>query len=379
VAGAPVVRVEDGSLVPAGGPARISVSRLPRAYDVAHGVGSAGGVTELVDGRLVATARPSQLVDAAGRKGGPELAETLRHHVDAAVGAWLARPPDLWTPAGTLPCSRRPVVMGIVNVTPDSFSDGGVHYDPDRHPEPALGHARRLLAEGADVIDVGGESTRPGAEPVGEAEELRRVVPLVEALAADGAVVSVDTMKSGVARRAVRAGAALVNDVSAGARDGLLLQTVAELQVPYVVMHMRGSPRTMQRDPRYADVVAEVFDFLSDQVRRLELLGLPRERVVVDPGIGFGKTVVHNLELLRRVREFTSLGRPVLIGTSRKSFLGATSGVDAAGDRLEGSLATAALAVAGGAAIVRVHDVAATVRAVRTAHAVTTGALPERH
>jgi dihydropteroate synthase len=329
-----------------------------------------------VDGRLIATARPSQLVDAAGRKGGAGLADALRTEVDAAVDGWLHGAADLETPAGTLPCGRRPVVMGILNVTPDSFSDGGVHYDPDRHPDAALAHARALVAEGADAIDVGGESTRPGAEPVSEDEELRRVIPVVEALAADGVIVSIDTSKAGVARRAIAAGAAIVNDVSAGAEDGLMLHTVAELDVPYVVMHMRGTPRTMQRDPRYSDVVAEVYDFLADHVRRLEHLGLARERMIIDPGIGFGKTVGHNLGLLRRIRELTSLGRPVLVGTSRKSFVGTISGVDDALGRLEGSIVTAAHAVANGAAIVRVHDVAATVRAVRTARAVATGELP---
>lgn len=371
----PVVRVEDASLVPTGGPARLVVSRLPDAEAVGQGVGSAGGSTQLVDGRLVATARPSQLVDAAGRKVGAALAEALRAEVDAAVAAWLAPAPDLRTPAGILPCSERPVVMGILNVTPDSFSDGGSHYRPDDHPGPAVAHARRMLEEGADVIDVGGESTRPGAEPVGEDEELRRVVPVIEELAADGAVISVDTTKARVARRAVEAGAAIVNDVSAGAADGLLLQTVVELDAAYVVMHMRGTPRTMQRDPRYTDVVAEVFDFLADHLRRLELMGMPPERTIVDPGIGFGKTVVHNLELLRRVRELSSLGRPLLIGTSRKSFLGSVSGARDVDERREGSLATAAIAVAGGASVLRVHDVAATVRAVRTAHAVATGRL----
>ncbi|MBW3621143.1 MAG: dihydropteroate synthase [Actinobacteria bacterium] len=259
--------------------------------------------------------------------------------------------------------------MGILNVTPDSFSDGGSHYRPEDHPAAAIAHARRMLEEGADLVDVGGESTRPGAEPVPEDEELRRVLPVVEALAADDVTVSIDTSKANVARRAVEAGAAIVNDVSAGTNDGLLLRTVAELGVPYVVMHMRGTPRTMQRDPRYTDVVAEVYDFLSDQIRRLELLGIRRDLLVVDPGIGFGKTVAHNLELLRRVREFTSLGRPVLIGTSRKSFLGTISGVEEASERLEGSIVTAAIAVARGASIVRVHDVAETVRAVRVAAA----------
>ncbi len=372
----PVVRVEDATLVPFGGPAKLALSGFDRAEEVAAGVSAAGGATEIVEGRLVAVARPSQLVDAAGRKVGAELAEPLRAEVDRAVASWLTGPSDLETPAGTLPCGSRPIVMGILNVTPDSFSDGGDHYEPGHHPDVAVAFARELLAEGADVIDIGGESTRPGAEPVPEDEELRRVIPVIEALAAAGAIVSVDTTKAGVARRAVEAGAAIVNDVSAGANDGLLLHTVAELDIPYVVMHMRGTPRTMQRDPRYIDVIAEVFDFLTEQVRRLELLGVRRERLIVDPGIGFGKTVGHNLEILRRTREFTSMGLPVLVGTSRKSFIGAITGVEEPSERLEGSLVTAAHAVANGAAIVRVHDVAATVRAVHAARAVATGDLP---
>ena len=366
----PHVRVEDATLVGAGGPARLVVTHLARADEVVDAVASAGGSAQVVDGRLRAVAKPSQLVDAAGRTGGAELAEPLREVVDAAVASWGAPAPDLATAGGVLPCRERAVVMGVLNVTPDSFSDGGAHLDDDAHPAPAVRHAQALLDAGADVIDVGGESTRPGADPVGEEEELRRVLPVVEALADLGAVVSIDTTKARVARAAVEAGAAIVNDVSAGVLDGLMLRTVAELQVPYVVMHMQGTPRTMQRDPRYGDVVADVFDFLADQLGRLEEVGISRELVVVDPGIGFGKTVGHNLELLRRVREFTSLGRPVLIGASRKSFIGHATGEMDPLHRVSGSVAAAALAVAGGASIVRVHDVAETVQAVAVARAV---------
>ena len=369
----PLVRVEDATLVPDGGPARLVVSRLDRAEEVAEGVASAGGATAIDDERLRVVSTPSRLVDAAGRVGGADLAEPLREAVDRAVDAWLAPPPDLPVGDRTLTCSLRPVVMGIVNVTPDSFSDGGSHYDPASHPGPAIEHALSLLEAGADIVDVGGESTRPGAEPVPEEEELARVVPVVEAVARQGGLVSIDTVKSAVARAAVEAGASMVNDVSAGVLDGLLLQTVVDLGVPYVVMHMQGTPRTMQRDPRYGDVVAEVFDFLADHLMRLELLGLPRERTIVDPGIGFGKTVEHNLELLRRIRELTSLGRPVLVGTSRKSFLGRISGSEDVATRTEASLVTAAHAVANGASMVRVHDVAETLRAVSAAYAIRTG------
>jgi dihydropteroate synthase len=370
VSSRPIARVEDAALVPAGGPARLALSRLPRASEIADAVASARGVSTWAEGRLVVTAVPSRLVDAAGRVGGRDLADLLDGAVAPAVDAWLGDPPDLETPAGTLPTSKRPVIMGVLNVTPDSFSDGGEHFDPDNHPDDAVAAGHALLEAGADVVDVGGESSRPGAETVDEEEERRRVLPVIRRLAADGAIVSVDTTKALVAREAVEAGAALVNDVSAGALDGMLLATIADLGVPYVLMHMRGTPRTMQRDPRYADVVGEVYDFLADQLLRLEEAGVDTAKVVVDPGIGFGKTVEHNLELLRRLREFTSLGRPVLVGTSRKSFLGTLSGEEDPGSRVIESLTAAALAVAGGSRLLRVHDVAETRRAVRIAHAV---------
>lgn len=367
----PIARVEDAGLVPAGGPARLALSNLPRASEIADAVASARGVSTWIEGRLVVTAVPSRLVDAAGRVGGRELADLLGGVVEPAVEAWLGATPDLQTPAGTLPTSQRPVVMGVLNVTPDSFSDGGEHLTADRHPDDAVAAGLALLEAGADLIDVGGESSRPGADPVDVEEERRRVVPVIERLAAEGAIVSVDTTKAQVASEAVRAGAAMVNDISAGALDGLLVATVAELGVPYVLMHMRGTPRTMQRDPRYTDVVGEVYDFLADQVLRLEAAGVDPAKVVIDPGIGFGKTVEHNLELLRRLREFTSLGRPVLVGASRKSFLGTVSGEEEPAERLVESLSAAALAVAGGARMLRVHDVAETCRAIRVAHAVT--------
>ncbi|MFA9432563.1 dihydropteroate synthase [Egicoccus sp. AB-alg2] len=369
----PITRVEDAGLVPAGGPARLSLSRLPRAGEIADAAAAARGVSVWVDGRLVVTAVPSRLVDAAGRVGGRELADLVGASVDPAVAAWLRPAPDLPLPGlDPLPTSQRPVVMGIVNVTPDSFSDGGVGYDPNDHPGAAIRHARALLKAGADLLDVGGESTRPGAAPVGTDEELRRVLPVVEELAGEGAVVSVDTTKARVAREAVAAGAAIVNDVSAGTYDEELLPTVADLGATYVLMHLRGTPQTMQQEASYDDVVGEVFDFLADRLDALERIGVPRERVAVDPGIGFAKTADHNLVLLRRLREFTSLGRPLLVGTSRKSFLGRVTGVDDPAARQIGSVTTAALAVAAGARIVRVHDVAETRQAVALAHATAT-------
>ena len=242
--------------------------------------------------------------------------------------------------------------MGIVNVTPDSFSDGGRWLDP----EAAVAHGERLRAAGADILDVGGESTRPGAAAVDAAEERRRVVPVVEALAAAGARVSVDTMKAEVAAAALDAGATFVNDVSA-LRDPDMLPLVADRGCDVCLVHMRGEPRTMQEDPRYADVVDEVRAFLAERAQAALDAGVGAERIIVDPGIGFGKTVDHNLELLDRLDELVALGFPVLVGTSRKSFLGRIAGSDA-GERLPGTIATNVLALARGASIFRVHDVA---------------------
>lgn len=250
--------------------------------------------------------------------------------------------------------------MGIVNVTPDSFSDGGLH---DR-PSAAIEHGRRLLAEGADVVDVGGESSRPGAAAVAEEVELARVLPVVEALAADGRV-SIDTAKPGVARAAVGAGATLLNDITA-----TLAPVAAELGVGWVAMHMRGEPRTMQDDPRYDDVVEEVAAHLVARAAAARAAGV--DEVWIDPGIGFGKTAAHNWALLAAVPRLVATGYPVVVGSSRKAFLGALLGAAdgeqepaPTDDRLEGSVATAVRAVADGASMVRVHDVAATVAALR--------------
>jgi dihydropteroate synthase len=247
----------------------------------------------------------------------------------------------------------RPLVMGVLNVTPDSFSDGGRWFDRDA----AIAHGVEMIAEGADVVDVGGESTRPGAEPVDEAEELRRVVPVVEALASR-VRVSVDTRKRGVAEAALAAGATLVNDVTAS-----LFDVAAAAGAGWVAMHMRGDPRTMQDDPRYDDVVAEVRDFLVERATAARETGV--DEVWIDPGIGFGKNVDHNLALLAHLRTLVETGFPVLVGASRKRFLGVLTGVDDPADRLEGSLAAATWAMSAGAAMVRVHDVRATVEAAR--------------
>jgi len=247
-------------------------------------------------------------------------------------------------------------IMGVVNVTPDSFSDGGT-FDDDA---AAVRHARRLVEEGAAIVDVGGESTRPGAAPVPAEEELRRVVPVVEGLAALGldARISVDTMKLEVARAAVDAGAAYVNDVTAFRHDPELAGLVAERGLECCLMHMLGEPRTMQQDPRYDDVVSDVKAFLEERLAAAVAAGVPEERVQLDPGIGFGKTLEHNLELLRRLDEIAAIGRPVVLGTSRKSFIGRITGRDVAG-RVHGTVATCVLGYERGARVFRVHDVAA--------------------
>jgi dihydropteroate synthase len=257
--------------------------------------------------------------------------------------------------------------MGVVNVTPDSFSDGGLYLDAGA----AIAHGRELLAEGADILDVGGESTRPGAAPVTAEEEIARVEPVVAALAQAGATVSIDTTKAAVARAALAAGARYVNDVSALRFDPALAEVVAESGADCCLMHLGGdSPRTMQDDPRYDDVVSDVKAHLEERMAFAVRSGIAEERIHLDPGIGFGKTVEHNLELLRRLDEIVALGRPVVVGTSRKSFLGKLTGRDV-GERVPGTIATNVLAFERGATIFRVHDVAP----VRDALAVTAATL----
>jgi dihydropteroate synthase len=255
----------------------------------------------------------------------------------------------------------RPSVMGVINVTPDSFSDGGVHLDPDT----AASAARRMVEEGAAIVDVGGESTRPGSGGVTLDEELRRVVPVLEKT--DGLPVSIDTAKAEVARRALELGAELVNDVTALRGDPELAGVVADSDAYLCLMHMQGEPRTMQHEPRYGDVASEVAAFLEERMRFAVAAGVPEERICLDPGIGFGKTVEHNLELIRRLDVLTSLGRPVLVGFSRKSSLRKLTND---GDLLAASVAAAVSAYDRGATILRVHDVKAHVDALTVAHAV---------
>lgn len=263
----------------------------------------------------------------------------------------------------------RPLVMGIVNVTPDSFSDGGLALSPDA----ALAHARALVAAGADLLDIGGESTRPGANEVPAADEIARTAPVIAALRAAGIAtpVSIDTRKASVAEAALAAGADMVNDVSAVRHDPAMAGVVARAGVPVCLMHAKGDPQTMQNNPQYDDVLQEVHDFLAARIEHALDQGVARERLIIDPGIGFGKTMRHNLTLLSGLSQFHDLGVAVLLGASRKKFIGTLSGVETASARMPGSLAVALHAAAQGAQIIRVHDVAETVQALALWRALT--------
>ena len=267
----------------------------------------------------------------------------------------------------------RPRVLGIINVTPDSFSDGGEHATL----EAAIAHGLRLVEEGADALDIGGESTRPGAEEVSVEEELRRVIPVIEALAEQVSVpISIDTSKPEVMRAAVKAGASMINDVYALRRDGAL-EAAAELGVPVVLMHMQGEPRSMQATPQYDDVVGEVHSFLAQRIFSAEMAGIAKKNIVVDPGFGFGKTLAHNLALLAQLERFTELGVPLLAGLSRKKSIGELTGRDDPHDRVHGSVAAHLIAAQRGARLLRVHDVAATVDALKILAAVAAQPMPK--
>jgi dihydropteroate synthase len=259
--------------------------------------------------------------------------------------------------------------MGIVNVTPDSFSDGGTAHAP----EAALARARAMVAAGADILDIGGESTRPGAATVPVPEEIARTAPVIRAIRAAGIVtpISIDTRKAGVAEAALAAGADIVNDVSALSWDPALARVVAEAGVPVCLMHAQGTPQTMQQNPHYGDVLTEVYDYLAARMDWAVAQGIDPARIITDPGIGFGKTMEHNLALLRGLSLFHALGAPVLLGASRKRFIGTLSGVDEAAKRMPGSVAVALMAAGQGAQILRVHDVAETVQALALWRALT--------
>jgi len=267
-------------------------------------------------------------------------------------------------PSKSLDVSRG-VIMGVINVTPDSFSDGGLHLDSGA----AIAAGRQMMEQGADLVDIGGESTRPGAEAVPAAEELRRVLPVVETLVADGAVVSIDTSKPEVAREALLAGAEIVNDVTAAATSGMP-DVLGEWGAGVVLMHMKGTPRTMQRDPSYDDVVAEVGEFLGSRAQQLVETGVDPASIAIDPGIGFGKTVTHNLELIDGLEKLAGMGFPVVLGTSRKTFLGRVAGIEDPTRRDGVTAVTTALGFERGARVFRVHDVASSRAALSLAAAI---------
>ena len=266
----------------------------------------------------------------------------------------------------------KPTLMGVLNVTPDSFSDGGLYLDAGR----AVEHGRELAAEGAEILDVGGESTRPGAEEVPAEDERGRTEPVVAALSGDGGTVSIDTSKLTVAEAALDAGAAIVNDVTALRADPEIASLCADRGAGVVLMHMQGTPRTMQEDPRYDDVVDDVKAFLAERIGFATAAGVAEERIWIDPGIGFGKTLDHNMELLRRLGELRELGRPIVVGTSRKSFIAKVDG-SPVGERIGGTIASSLLAWRAGADVLRVHDVAAMADALKVADAVVRGLSPE--
>jgi dihydropteroate synthase len=271
--------------------------------------------------------------------------------------------------AGTLPAGPGPFIVGILNVTPDSFSDGGDFLDP----EAAAEQAAAMLDEGADMLDVGGESTRPGSDPVSQEEEIRRVVPVLERILSvrPEAVISIDTYRAGTATAAIEAGASLVNDVTALRGDPRMVYVIEEAAACQVIlMHMQGEPKTMQREPHYQDVVREVSDFLAERAEYAVAAGVRPENIIVDPGIGFGKNLEHNLALLHNLDAIVDLGFPVLIGASRKSFIGRITGVQLARDRVSGTVATTVLAYERGATFFRVHDVRANREALAVAEAV---------
>ena len=283
------------------------------------------------------------------------------------------RPRIIETRHGPISAGGKTIIMGILNITPDSFYDGGKRFDTEK----AVADGVEMVRAGADVLDIGGESTRPGAEPVALDQELSRVLPVIRGLRQSVSVpISIDTYKASVAQAALTDGADIVNDISALRFDPQMARLVADEGVPVVLMHMQGVPRTMQVEPRYGDVVREVMEFLAERVVFAVKAGIAKEKIIVDPGIGFGKTLQHNLALLRALPSFASIGQPLLVGASRKGFIGRLLNADPE-DRLEGSIAAAVVAALGGADIIRVHDVSETARALRLVDAIRFG-IPER-
>lgn len=302
------------------------------------------------EGTLAMTAPTGEILAWAAAEG-----DGLARHVAMTLDAIaIERPPF----AGL--AVSKPLVMGVINVTPDSFSDGGEFLEAER----AIERGRRLAAAGADILDVGGESTRPGAAAVSPETEMARVLPVVRALAAEGFVVSIDTRRAAVMKAALDAGARIINDITALEGDLAASMVVADAATPVVLMHMQGEPGTMQNDPRYVDAALDVFDYLRSRIAACEVAGIARQRIAVDPGIGFGKTVAHNLRILGHLELFLGLGCVIVLGVSRKSFIGRLSRGEPPAERLAGSLAAALAGAARGAHILRVHDVAETRQAI---------------
>lgn len=320
-------------------------------------------LTKETDAHIIGTERQISIANEK-LKCQPFGLKELAAEIECALNN-LARPlkSNLNCGGKELAIGERSLIMGVLNVTPDSFSDGGQFLDKDA----AINHARTMIEQGADIIDVGGESTRPGAEPVSAEIELERVIPVIKALSGN-ILLSIDTRKPEVARKAIEAGACMVNLVG-GIRDEETGKLIAEKEIPAILMHMLGEPASMQTDPQYDDVMDDIAGHLADQIETAIGLGIKAEKIIVDPGIGFGKTTIHNLEIMKRLGELRILGCPILIGASRKSFIGKITGAEA-NDRLEGSLAAAVLAAAKGAHILRVHDVKETKRALAVADSI---------
>lgn len=291
----------------------------------------------------------------------------LGQKIESLLDNYLRRDYKIKCRGTFLDLGSRTCIMGILNATPDSFSDGGLYSDPAR----ALVHAREMVAAGAEILDIGGESTRPGARPLSEEEELRRIIPLIERISAEVAVpVSVDTYKATVAKRALQAGASIVNDISGLRFSPDMAKVVADAGAAVVIMHIKGTPRDMQQNPVYDDVVADVLSYLGEGIEIARRAGIDREQVLVDPGIGFGKTLDHNLAILNRLEEFRVLGRPIVLGTSRKKFIGTVLDIAQPDQRIDGTAATVALGIERGASVVRVHDVARMTQVARMTDAI---------
>jgi dihydropteroate synthase len=357
--------------------------RRPVAHILKETFLSKGGDAVVNRGLIVATVDESDVILCGTRKQF-DLAlasikeqgfgcEKLAHEIEAAlcnyenppVVANEHRDPRVTKAFGAI--GQRTLVMGILNVAPDSFSDGGRFLESSK----AVAHALQMVEDGADIIDVGGESTRPGSDPISAEEEIARVVPVIEQIAAKTDIaISVDTYKAEVARAAIDAGACMVNDISGASFDPKMVSLIAESKCPAIVMHIKGTPKTMQENPQYSDLMGEITSFLYERVRTLVASGVDERLLMIDPGFGFGKTVEHNLEILRRLRELKSIGRPIVVGTSRKSTIGKVLGDLPVEERLEGTAATVAIAIAHGADVVRVHDVKEMTRVARMTDAV---------